>query len=77
MKMFLLSKGSELENIPDAKNFDISAKVKEFKDLQGKIYVCGTCLKIRGKEESGVCPISTMTDLLNLIENSDKVLTFG
>ena len=77
VNIFLLSEGSELESIPDTQNFDISAKVKEFKELKGEIYACGTCLKMRGKEESGVCPISTMSDLLKLVETSDKVLTFG
>ena len=77
VEIFLLSEGSELESIPDTENFDISVKVKEFKELKGEIYACGTCLKMRGKEESGVCPVSTMSDLLKLVETSDKVLTFG
>ena len=38
---------------------------------------CGTCLKLRGKEENKVYPISTMSDLLKMVENSDKVLVFG
>ncbi|PIR04699.1 MAG: DsrE family protein [Candidatus Liptonbacteria bacterium CG11_big_fil_rev_8_21_14_0_20_35_14] len=41
------------------------------------MYACGTCLEIRGKKEAGVCPISTMTDLLKMVEESDKVLVFG
>ena len=77
VEVFLMSEGSELDTIPDSKDFDISAKVAEFRKLKGVIYACGTCLKIRGKEEIGVCPISTMSDLLKMIENSDKVLTFG
>jgi uncharacterized protein involved in oxidation of intracellular sulfur len=76
-EVFLMSEGSELDAIPDTDNFDISVKVKEFKELNGELYACGTCLKMRGKEESGICPISTMTDLLKMIESSDKVLTFG
>jgi|SRR3990167_5614779 len=77
VEIFLINEGSELETIPDSKNFDISAKVAEFKNLKGEIYACGTCLKVRGKEESGVCPISTMSDLLKMVESSDKVLVFG
>ena len=77
VEIFLLSEGSELESIPDTENFDISVKVKEFKELKGEIYACGTCLKMRGKEESGVCPVSTMIDLLKMVESSDKVLVFG
>ena len=77
VEIFLMNEGSELDTIPNSKDFDISAKVTEFKELKGEIYACGTCLKVRGKEESKVCPISTMSDLLKMIEISDKVLVFG
>ena len=77
VEVFLLSEGSELDTIADTKNFDISVKISEFKELKGEIYVCGTCLKVRGKEESKVSPISTMSDLFKMIETSDKVLVFG
>jgi len=29
------------------------------------------------KEESKICPVSTMSDLLKMVEKSDKVLVFG
>ncbi|MFA6973115.1 MAG: DsrE family protein [Parcubacteria group bacterium] len=74
--VFLMNEGAELESIPDSEHFDISVKVARFKELKGEIYACGTCIKLRGGEESGVCPVSTMSDLLKLIEDSDKVLTF-
>ena len=77
VEIFLMSEGSELDTIPDSKDFDVSVKVKEFKELKGKIYACGSCLKVRGKEESNICPISTMSDLLKMVESSDKVLVFG
>ena len=76
-EIFLMNEGSELDTIPDTKDFDISAKVSEFKTLKGEIYACGTCLKVRGKQGSRVCPVSTMSDLLKMVENSDKVLVFG
>src|SRR3989339_679662 len=76
VEIFLMSEGSELDTIPDSEHFDISVKIAEFKELNGVMYACGTCIKIRGKEESGVCPISTMSDLLKMVESSDKVLTF-
>jgi len=76
-EIFLMSEGSELDTIPDTKDFDISKKVSEFKELKGEIYACGSCLKVRGKEESSVCPVSTMSDLLKMVESSDKVLVFG
>jgi len=77
VEIFLMSEGSELDAIPDTKDFDIAAKVGEFKELKGGIYACGTCLQVRGKEESSICPISTMSDLLAMVESSDKVLVFG
>ena len=75
--IFLMSEGSELDTIADTEHYDISKKVTEYKELKGNLYACGTCLEIRGKKESGVCPISTMTDLLKMVEESDKVLVFG
>ena len=77
VEIFLMSEGSELDTIPDTKDFDISIKAAEFKELKGEIYACGTCLKVRGKEESKVCPISTISDLFKMVESSDKVLVFG
>ena len=77
VEIFLLNEGSELDAIPDTKDFDISVKIVGFKELRGEIYACGTCLKVRGKEESNVCPVSTMSDLLKMVEDSDKVLVFG
>ena len=77
VEIFLMNEGSELETIPDTKDFDISAKIAEFKKLKGEIYACGTCLELRGKGESKVCSISTMSDLLKMVESSDKVLVFG
>src|SRR3989344_5526444 len=77
VETFLMNEGSELDTIPDTKDFDISTKVAEFKESGGKIYACGICLKMRGKKESGVCPVSTMSELLKIVEGSDKVLVFG
>jgi len=77
VEIFLMNEGSELDTIPDSKDFDISERVTEFKKLKGEIYACGSCLKVRGKEESNICPVSTMSDLLKMVEGSDKVLVFG
>ncbi len=76
VKLFLLGKGVECENIQDGK-FNVQRMIDTFKKRNGIILACGTCLKIREKEESKICPVSTMGELLQLIEESDKVLTFG
>lgn len=74
--VFLLSEGSELEMISDTEHFDIAAKIAEFKAGRGEIFACGTCLRMRSQYESAICPVSTMGDLLKMIEFSDKVVTF-
>ncbi|MEK7665037.1 MAG: DsrE family protein [Patescibacteria group bacterium] len=75
--IFLLNEGAELDVILDTENFDISKKIAEYKSLNGLIYACGTCLELRGKKGIAVCPVSTMDDLLKMVESSDKVLVFG
>lgn len=67
VKTFLLGKGVESENLLD-ENFDIQKMINAFKKKNGSILGCGTCLKMREKEESKICHLSTMEDLLKLIE---------
>ena len=76
VKVFLMNKGVEIEDIKDEK-YNVKEQITQFMENKGQILACGTCLKSRGKEGSKVCPISTMKDLLKLVEESDKVLTFG
>lgn len=77
VEIFLMNEGVEVWDIRDTEQFDISKKLEEFKNLKGVVLACETCLKFRSKSESKVCPISTISDLLEMVENSDKVLVFG
>ena len=76
VRIVLFNEGVEIENITDAR-FDISNKLQEFKSLNGTLLACATCLKVRSKSESKICPTTTMNDLVKMIEESDKVLVFG
>mgnify|MGYP001558773297 CR=1 FL=1 len=76
VKVFLINKGVEVEEINDTK-FNVSEQLAEFLASKGSILACGTCLKSRQKEGTNTCPISTMKDLLKIIEESDKLVTFG
>ena len=76
VKIFLLGKGVELEDIKNRK-YNINKQIGLFIKNKGRIFACETCLKSRGKKSSDICPISTMKDLLKLVEESDKILTFG
>ncbi|HLC96750.1 MAG TPA: DsrE family protein [Candidatus Nanoarchaeia archaeon] len=77
VKVFLLGKGVEVESVKDQKFPLLENFIKKFVKNSGVILACGTCLKSREKEGSKVCQISSMNDLLRLVEESDKVLTFG
>jgi len=76
VSVFLMNKGVETEDIKSEK-YDVKKQIDSFIEGSGQILACGTCLKSRHMEGSNVCPISTMKDLLKLVEESDKILTFG
>lgn len=75
VKIFLIGKGVEYEEIND-KNFNIKELVKNFLKDGGRIFACGTCLKSRHKEGTAICPLSTMQDLMNIVEESDRIVSF-
>ncbi len=74
VKVFLLGKGVECEKLEDER-FNVPEQMRAFLDGGGKIYACGTCLKIR-ESEAELCPISTMKDLYEIVRESDRLLTF-
>ena len=76
VKVFLVNAGVEAEDIKSEK-FDIKEQIDIFKASKGELLACGTCMKARLKESSGYCPIATMKDLLVIVEESDRILTFG
>ena len=75
LSVFLIGTGVEIPNIKD-KTFDVGGMLKKFLNSGGNLLACGTCLELR-HHEAGVCSISTMSELVEMIANSDKVVTFG
>ncbi|HLC79246.1 MAG TPA: DsrE family protein [archaeon] len=75
-KVFLINEGVEIEDLQNEK-YNVKEQVSLFIENRGQILSCGTCLKSRQKEGSKNCPVSTMKDLLKLVEDSDKILAFG
>ena len=75
VKVFLLAMGVECESL-DTEKFNITEEMQQFVDGGGKIHACGTCLKIRNSEGSEICPLSTMKDLYEMINECGKVVTF-
>ena len=74
--IFLTGKGVEAQDITDEK-FNVTEQMDKFTSAGGLMLACGTCLKSRHKDGTETCPISTMKDMLKLVEESDRVLTFG
>ncbi|MCE5222699.1 DsrE family protein [bacterium] len=72
---FLMGEGVEIVDIHH-EQFDIQTQIKAFLELNGTFLACGTCLKSRNMDGSESCPLSTMTDCLQMVEWADKVLTF-
>ena len=75
VSVFLMGSGVEVEEIKSEK-FDVAEVLNKFIGNKGNLLACGTCLKVR-QQETGVCPVSTMPQLVQLIADSDKVVTFG
>lgn len=76
VNIFLINRGVEIEGINNPV-FNLKGQINSFIENKGKILACGTCLKSRQKQGSETCPVSTMKDLLKMIEDSDKILTFS
>lgn len=76
VSVFLLGAGVECEEITDDQ-FDVRDRMESFVDAGGELHACGTCLEMRNSDESEVCPISTMGDLLEVVTTTDRVLTIG
>lgn len=75
VKVFLLAKGVECESLGTG-NFKVTEQMRSLINNGGRIFACGTCLKIRGSEGSEMCPLSTMKNLYEIAKESDRVLTF-
>ncbi len=75
VSVFLLGSGVEIEKIKD-EQFDVTELLKKFSRREVNLLGCGTCMRLR-HQEAGVILKSTMTDLVEMIADSDKVVTFG
>jgi len=73
--MFLLGGSVETVSVKD-EAFDVAGTMQEFLNSGGNLLACGACLESR-HQEAGVCPISSMSELVNMISSSDKVVTLG
>jgi len=75
VKIFLMAKGVEFESL-DTGEFKIADQARSFVENGGRIFACGTCLKIRNSKGTDLCPLSSMKDLYQIVKECDKVVTF-
>jgi len=76
VSVFLLGKGVEAPEINNP-DFNINEKMNSFLEKAGKILACGTCLNLRKtKGKANLCTVSSLSDLYDIIKQSDKLLTF-
>ncbi len=75
VQVFLLASGVEYQSL-NSEKFPIVELAQNLIDGGGELLACGTCLTLRNRDGSELCPLSTMKDLYELIKNCDKTLTF-
>ncbi len=76
VRVFLVNKGVEAEDIK-SETFPVREQLQSFVENKGELLACGTCMKNRQKVESNFCPIATMKDLLDIVEWSDRLVSYG
>ncbi|MBI3591887.1 MAG: DsrE family protein [Nitrospirae bacterium] len=74
-KVFLTGRGVEAESL-DTGKFPVTQQMKDFVTAGGKIFACGTCLKLRSAGPTDICPIAGLKDMHAILKESDRVLTF-
>ncbi len=75
VRIFLMSAGVEIEHITHEK-FNVQVQLQEFAQLGGTVDCCGTCKRGRELPSTEICPISSMSELIAMVEWADKTLTF-
>lgn len=75
VRVFLFGAGVEIDRIAPPK-FDARKEARSRLDSGGRIFACGSCLKLRDSAGSEICPLSTMKDLYEIVRDSDRVVSF-
>ncbi len=74
VRIFLSGQGVELEEISSSR-FAVKELAEQVLARGGEFLACGTCLQLRQRDGSEVCPLSTLADHYALIRDSDRLIT--
>ena len=75
VKVFLMGKGVAADLL-DTDKFKVTEQLQAFVNSGGKIFACGTCLEIHQLEASEIYTVSTLNGLYEIVEESDRIITF-
>ncbi len=75
VRTFLIGKGVECVEIIN-EEFPVTDEINKYVESNGEMFACGTCLVSRKREGTPICPMSSMKDLMEIVEKSDRLLTF-
>ena len=75
VKVFLIGKGVETESL-DRDKFPVTEELQNFVTGGGRIFACGTCLEIHQLTPPGIFTVSTLKDIYEIVQESDKIVTF-
>ena len=75
VRTFLIGKGVECVEIVNDE-FPVIDEINKYVESKGEIFAGCTCLVSRNKEGTPICPMSSMKDLMDIVEKSDRILTF-
>lgn len=76
VETFLLGDGVDAPDLEHEK-FNPHGIMLKYTNNGGELNACGTCLDSRDLEPDDLRPRSSMDELLRIVEEGDKVLTFG
>lgn len=76
VEVFLLGDGVEAPDLEHEKLNPHGVMVKYTRE-GGELQACGTCLESRDLEPNDLRPRGSMGDMLQVVEEADKVLTIG
>ena len=74
VRVFLLGSGVEIDTIADEK-YNVAGLTKIF-TKSSSLLGCGTCMGLR-RREPGIIIKSTLDELVQIIADSNKVVSFG
>jgi uncharacterized protein involved in oxidation of intracellular sulfur len=73
--VFLLGKGVEVDQLLSTSS-RMKEQVESFRENDGRILACGTCLQDRNNPNPTQCSVSTMSELYAIVRNNRIVLSF-